>query len=46
MGGLLAVLLLLIEIPLVMKLEPQTYACKSKTLGLSAASMFVAGYYD
>jgi len=45
MDWLLTVPLLLIEILLVMKLEPQTYACKSKTLGLSAALMIISGYY-
>merc|ERR1711865_1061933 len=45
MDWLLTVPLLLIEILLVMKLEPQTYACKSKTLGLSSALMIISGYY-
>jgi len=45
MDWLLTVPLLLIEILLVMKLDPETYAAKSKSLGVSAALMIVSGYY-
>merc|ERR1712129_501706 len=45
MDWLLTVPLLLIEILLVMKLEPGTYALKSKTLGVGSALMIVSGYY-
>lgn len=45
MDWLLTVPLLLIEILLVMKLDPETYAAKSKTLGLGSALMIVSGYY-
>merc|ERR1712039_367368 len=41
----LTVPLLLIEILLVMKLEPETYAAKSKNLGVGSALMIVSGYY-
>lgn len=45
MDWLLTVPLLLIEILLVMKLDPETYAAKSKTLGVGSALMIVSGYY-
>merc|ERR1719498_2258946 len=45
MDWLLTVPLLLIEILLVMKLEPAVYSAKAKSLGLSAALMIVSGYY-
>merc|ERR1712127_911489 len=45
MDWLLTVPLLLIEILLVMKLDPETFAAKSKTLGLGSALMIVSGYY-
>merc|ERR1712150_298296 len=45
MDWLLTVPLLLIEILLVMKLEPAVYSEKSKTLGASAVLMIVTGYY-
>jgi len=45
MDWLLTVPLLLIEILLVMNLEPATYSCKSKTLGVGSALMIVSGYY-
>merc|ERR1719326_1113814 len=45
MDWLLTVPLLLIEILLVMKLEPATYSCKSKTLGVGSALMIISGYY-
>merc|ERR1712204_154117 len=45
MDWLLTVPLLLIEILLVMKLDPDTFAAKSKTLGVGAALMIVSGYY-
>jgi len=45
MDWLLTVPLLLIEILLVMKLDPETYVEKSKTLGVSSALMIVSGYY-
>ena len=37
--------LLLIVILLVMKLGPETYSAKLKTLGVVAALMIVSGYY-
>jgi len=45
MDWLLTVPLLLIEILLVMKLDPETYSSKSKNLGVAAVLMIVAGYY-
>jgi len=45
MDWLLTVPLLLIEILLVMKLDPETYAGKSKNLGVGSALMIVSGYY-
>jgi len=45
MDWLLTVPLLLIEILLVMKLDPQTYSEKAKTLGVGSALMIVSGYY-
>merc|ERR1712232_1405073 len=45
MDWLLTVPLLLIEIPLVMKMDEATYSAKSKSLGVSAALMIVTGYY-
>jgi len=45
MDWLLTVPLLLIEILLVMKLEPGVFRCKAWALGLSAALMIVTGYY-
>merc|ERR1711915_473902 len=45
MDWLLTVPLLLIEILLVMKLDPETYASKSKNLGVGSALMIVSGYY-
>merc|ERR1712107_630673 len=45
MDWLLTVPLLLIEILLVMKLDPETYAAKSKNLGVGSALMIVSGYY-
>merc|ERR1711869_77601 len=45
MDWLLTVPLLLIEILLVMKLDPQTYSEKAKTLGVGSAIMIVSGYY-
>merc|ERR1712118_353216 len=42
---LLTVPLLLIEILLVMKLDPATYNDKAKTLGVGPALMIVSGYY-
>merc|ERR1711896_68278 len=42
---LLTVPLLLIEILLVMKLDPATYSEKAKTLGVGSALMIVSGYY-
>merc|ERR1719146_339719 len=45
MDWLLTVPLLLIEILLVMKLYPQTYSDKAKTLGVGSALMIVSGYY-
>jgi len=45
MDWLLTVPLLLIEILLVMKLEPGSFNCKAWTLGLGSALMIVSGYY-
>merc|ERR1739848_410398 len=45
MDWLMTVPLLLIEILLVMKLDPQTYSEKAKTLGVGSALMIVSGYY-
>jgi bacteriorhodopsin len=45
MDWLLTVPLLLIEILLVMKLEPAAFNCKAWTLGLGSALMIVSGYY-
>jgi len=45
MDWLLTVPLLLIEILLVMKLDPATYTRKAWTLGLGSALMIVSGYY-
>jgi len=45
MDWLLTVPLLLIEILLVMKLDPKTYSEKAKTLGVGSALMIVSGYY-
>merc|ERR1719517_76494 len=45
MDWLLTVPFLLIEILLVMKLDPETYAAKSKNLGVGSALMIVSGYY-
>merc|ERR1712048_1380188 len=45
MDWLLTGPLLLIEILLVMKLEPAAYNCKAWTLGLGSALMIVSGYY-
>merc|ERR1712063_201229 len=45
MDWLLTVPLLLIEILLVMKLDEETYARKSKTLGIGSALMIISGYY-
>merc|ERR1739845_247845 len=45
MDWLLTVPLLLIEILLVMKLDEETYAAKSKVLGIGSALMIVSGYY-
>jgi len=45
MDWLLTVPLLLIEILLVMKLEPEDYNKKAKVLGWGAALMIVSGYY-
>merc|ERR1712094_135434 len=45
MDWLLTVPLLLIEILLVMKLEPASFNCKAWTLGLGSALMIVSGYY-
>merc|ERR1712118_525271 len=45
MDWLLTVPLLLIEILLVMKLEPRTFSEKAKTLGVGSALMIVSGYY-
>merc|ERR1712118_350365 len=45
MDWLLTVPLLLIEILLVMKLDPATFSEKAKTLGVGSALMIVSGYY-
>merc|ERR1711972_556910 len=45
MDWLLSVPLLLIEILLVMKLDDEAYAFKSKALGIGSALMIVSGYY-
>jgi len=45
MDWLLTVPLLLIEILLVMKLDPATYSSKALTLGVGSALMIVSGYY-
>jgi len=45
MDWLLTVPLLLIEILLVMKLDPETYSSKAKTLGIGSALMIASGYY-
>jgi len=45
MDWLLTVPLLLIEILLVMKLEPATFSSKAWTLGVGSALMIVSGYY-
>merc|ERR1711976_23825 len=45
MDWLLTVPLLLIEILLVMKLEPGSFNCKAWTLGFGSALMIVSGYY-
>jgi len=45
MDWLLTVPLLLIEILLVMKLEPEDYSKKAKVLGIGSALMIVSGYY-
>merc|ERR1711976_497915 len=45
MDWLLTVPLLLIEILLVMKLEPGAFTCKAWALGLGSALMIVSGYY-
>merc|ERR1712216_372495 len=45
MDWLLTVPLLLIEILLVMKLEPAAFSCKAWTLGFGSALMIVSGYY-
>merc|ERR1712232_1040091 len=45
MDWLLTVPLLLIEILLVMKLEPEEYSSKAWTLGFGSALMIVSGYY-
>jgi len=45
MDWLLTVPLLLIEILLVMKLEPDTFNCKAWVLGVGSALMIVSGYY-
>jgi len=45
MDWLLTVPLLLIEILLVMDLEPAQYNCKAWALGLGSALMIVSGYY-
>merc|ERR1712023_137699 len=45
MDWLLTVPLLLIEILLVMKLEPEVYNEKAKVLGVGSALMIVSGYY-
>jgi len=45
MDWLLTVPLLLIEILLVMKLDPETYSSKATNLGVGSALMIVSGYY-
>merc|ERR550514_48359 len=45
MDWLLTVPLLLIEILLVMKLEPRDFSEKARTLGVGSALMIVSGYY-
>merc|ERR1711874_423865 len=45
MDWLLTVPLLLIEILLVMKLDPATYSAKATSLGVGSALMIVSGYY-
>merc|ERR1712154_14227 len=45
MDWLLTVPLLLIEILLVMKLDPEEYSSKAWTLGMGSALMIVSGYY-
>merc|ERR1711990_1008969 len=45
MDWLLTVPLLLIEILLVMKLEPKTFSCKAWNLGFGSALMICSGYY-
>jgi len=45
MDWLLTVPLLLIEILLVMKLTPEEFSCKAKSLGVGSALMIVSGYY-
>ena len=45
MDWLLTVPLLLMEILLVMKLDPETYSSKVKTLGIGSALMIASGYY-
>ena len=45
MDWLLTVPLLLMEILLVMKLDPETYSSKAKTLGIGSALMIASGYY-
>merc|ERR1712107_345685 len=45
MDWLLTVPLLLIEILLVMKLEPKQFSCKAKALGIGSALMIASGYY-
>merc|ERR1711865_980577 len=45
MDWLLTVPLLLIEILLVMKLDPRDFSAKAKSLGVGSALMIVSGYY-
>merc|ERR1711865_1032249 len=45
MDWLLTVPLLLIEILLVMKLDPRDFSEKARTLGVGSALMIVSGYY-
>merc|ERR1711935_295300 len=45
MDWLLTVPLLLIEILLVMKLDPRDFSAKAKSLGAGSALMIVSGYY-
>merc|ERR1712070_792460 len=45
MDWLLTVPLLLLEILLVMDLEPKAFSCKAWTLGLGSALMIASGYY-